>query len=69
MPSALALIAICDDLVSPLLEACDTRPADTRLALGALLGMVNHTAQWYRPRGRLGAGEIAAGYVQLIMGR
>ena len=26
-----------------------------RLALSALLGMVNHTAQWYRPRGRLSA--------------
>src|SRR3954452_4745879 len=29
------------------------RGADERLALSALLGMVNHTAQWYRPRGRL----------------
>src|ERR1700753_3583721 len=30
----------------------------------ALLGMVNHTAQWYRPRGALTPGEIAAGYVE-----
>jgi TetR/AcrR family transcriptional regulator, cholesterol catabolism regulator len=42
--------------------------ADPRLALSALLGMVNHTAQWYRPRGRLSATEIADGYVDLLLG-
>jgi len=42
--------------------------ADPRLALSALLGMVNHTAQWYRPRGRLDATEIADGYVDLLLG-
>ena len=42
--------------------------ADPRLALSALLGMVNHTAQWYRPRGRLDANEIADGYVDLLLG-
>ncbi len=41
---------------------------DRRLALSALLGMVNHTAQWYRPRGRLSAAEIADGYVDLLLG-
>ena len=41
---------------------------DPRLALSALLGMVNHTAQWYRPRGRLSATEIADGYVELLVG-
>jgi len=41
---------------------------DPRLALSALLGMVNHTAQWYRPNGRLDAREIADGYVALILG-
>ena len=40
---------------------------DPRLALSALLGMVNHTAQWYRPRGRLTATEIADGYADLIL--
>jgi hypothetical protein len=29
--------------------------------------MVNHTAQWYRPRGRLTAREIADGYVRSIL--
>jgi AcrR family transcriptional regulator len=38
-----------------------------RLALLALLGMVNHTAQWYRPRGQLTPDEIADGYVALLL--
>jgi len=42
--------------------------ADRRLALVALLGMVNHTAQWYRPRGRLGPDQIADGYLELLTG-
>ena len=45
------------------------RLADARLSLAALLGMVNHTAQWYRPRGRLTAAAIADGYVALIVAR
>jgi TetR/AcrR family transcriptional regulator, cholesterol catabolism regulator len=40
---------------------------DTRLAQLALLGMVNHTAQWYRPRGELAAEQIADGYVALVL--
>ncbi|MGH2866323.1 MAG: hypothetical protein ACRDNK_01980 [Solirubrobacteraceae bacterium] len=39
----------------------------TRLALVALLGMVNHTAQWYRPRGRFSIEEIADGYLSLLL--
>jgi len=35
---------------------------DRGLALLALLGMVNYTPQWFRPRGRLSAAEIAEGY-------
>jgi len=41
--------------------------ADPHLAHLALLGMVNHTAQWYRPRGRFGADEIADGYLALLV--
>jgi len=44
-----------------------TRIDDPRMALSALLGMVNYTAQWYRPRGRLSAAKIADGYVDLIL--
>ena len=40
---------------------------DASLALLALLGMVNHTAQWYRPRGSLNPREIADGYVDLVL--
>ena len=40
---------------------------DRRIALSALLGMVNHTAQWFRPRGRLSPSEIAAGYAALLV--
>jgi AcrR family transcriptional regulator len=45
------------------------RSADPRIALAALLGMVNHTAQWHRPRGRLSATEIADGYADLVLAR
>jgi AcrR family transcriptional regulator len=40
---------------------------DGRLTLLALLGMVNHTAQWYRPRGALMPEQIADGYVALVL--
>ena len=59
-------------LVEDALSRAETGPArpasDPRLALSALLGMVNHTAQWYRPRGRLSATAIADGYVDLLLG-
>jgi AcrR family transcriptional regulator len=42
--------------------AFDDRP----LALLALLGMVNHLPQWYRPRGRLTPEQIADGYWALL---
>ena len=48
-------------------EAGETRLSDGRLLLSALLGMVNHTAQWHRPRGRLSATEIAEGYLTLVL--
>jgi len=60
-------------LAEDVLARQDTDPdhpaRDPRLALFALLGMVNHTAQWYRPRGRLAATEIADGYVDLLLAR
>jgi AcrR family transcriptional regulator len=57
-------------LVAELLdETLGRRPDDgRRLALLALLGMVNHTAQWYRPRGELSPERIADGYVDLVLG-
>jgi AcrR family transcriptional regulator len=56
-----------EELVEEVLEGVPTRLGDRRLTLSALLGMVNHTAQWYRPRGRLDADAIADGYVDLIL--
>src|SRR3954447_12537233 len=38
-----------------------------RLALFALLGMVNHTATWLKPGGRLTTDEIADGYCDMLL--
>ena len=38
-----------------------------RLTLFALLGMVNHTATWLRPGGRLSAEQIADGYCDMLL--
>jgi AcrR family transcriptional regulator len=38
-----------------------------RLALFALLGMVNHTATWLKPGGRLSAEQIADGYCDMLL--
>ncbi|MCW3015934.1 MAG: TetR/AcrR family transcriptional regulator [Solirubrobacterales bacterium] len=52
-------------------EAIDEGAAtgDRRVLLSALLGMVNHTAQWYRPGGRVKVDALADGYVQLVCRR
>ena len=54
-------------LVEDVLARVGSHAGDPRLALFALLGMVNHTAQWYRPRGRLDATDIADGYAELVL--
>jgi AcrR family transcriptional regulator len=41
--------------------------ADRRLATFALLGMVNHLPQWYRPRGRLAVEQIADGFCDMVL--
>jgi AcrR family transcriptional regulator len=48
------------------LVAATAPEGDTRLRVLALLGMVNHTASWYRPGGRLSTDEIADGYWELL---
>jgi TetR/AcrR family transcriptional regulator, cholesterol catabolism regulator len=62
-----------EELLDGILARCesagDATFGDRRLALLALLGMVNHTAQWLRPRGRLTVEQIADGYCDLILGR
>jgi TetR/AcrR family transcriptional regulator, cholesterol catabolism regulator len=59
---------LVEDVLERLAQAGRLRLADRRLALSALLGMVNHTAQWFRPRGRLRPEDVAQGYVDLLVG-
>jgi AcrR family transcriptional regulator len=60
-----------EQLLAEVLEAGERegqfRFEDRDLALLALLGMVNHTAQWVRRKGRLSAEQIADGYVDLLL--
>jgi AcrR family transcriptional regulator len=53
-------------IVAEALDGADPRLRPP-LPLLALLGMVNHTAQWYRPRGALSPEQIADGYVALLL--
>jgi TetR/AcrR family transcriptional regulator, cholesterol catabolism regulator len=41
---------------------------DRALTVRALLGMVNHTSTWLRPRGRLSPEQIADGYCDMLLG-
>ncbi|HEV2752734.1 MAG TPA: TetR/AcrR family transcriptional regulator [Solirubrobacteraceae bacterium] len=58
---------LVEEVLAHVDEAGAATLADRRLALWALLGMVNHTAQWYRARGPLDAQQIADGYVDLLL--
>jgi AcrR family transcriptional regulator len=53
-------------LLADALDAAEV--PDAELARYALLGMVNHTVQWYRPRGPLSPEQIADGYARLVLG-
>ena len=64
-----AFEVLLDDVLRRGEDAGDFAFADRGLALRALLGMVNHTATWFRPRGRLDAGEVADGFCDLLLGR
>lgn len=52
-------------------DVAEGRTSETGPDLGllrfAVLGMVNHTAQWLRPSGRLSPVEIADGYWRFVM--
>jgi AcrR family transcriptional regulator len=58
---------LLEDVIQRVHETGQLALADDRLAVSALLGMVNHTVQWYRPRGRLSPDEIADGYADLLI--
>jgi TetR/AcrR family transcriptional regulator, cholesterol catabolism regulator len=59
-------------ILDGVLERCERGGAlsfaDRALTLRALLGMVNHTSTWLRPRGRLSPEQIADGYYDLLLG-
>jgi AcrR family transcriptional regulator len=57
-----------EELLAGVLGLVDLGVGDRDLALRALLGMVNHTAQWFRPGGRLTSEQIADGYWELLTG-
>jgi AcrR family transcriptional regulator len=59
---------ILDDLLARGEAEGSMRFADRRLSLLALLGMVNYTPQWVRPKGRLTPAEIADGYCAIVLG-
>jgi AcrR family transcriptional regulator len=59
---------LLDDLLARVETQRGLALPDRRLVLGALLGMVNHTAQWYQPRGRLSPQDVADGYLDLVLG-
>ncbi len=58
---------LVDATLARVQESGDAAFSDRRLALSALLGMVNHTAQWYGPNGRLKPAAIAEGYADLLL--
>jgi AcrR family transcriptional regulator len=58
---------LVEDVLGRVEASGRARYGDRRLALSALLGMVNHTAQWYRPGGRLSPAAVAQGYVDLVV--
>jgi TetR/AcrR family transcriptional regulator, cholesterol catabolism regulator len=55
-----------ETILGDLLERAAPAP-DPQLQLLAVLGMVNYTAQWFDPRGRLSAEAIAEGYCDLLL--
>ncbi len=62
-----AFEAIVADVLRRGMDEGAFRVADPQLALLALLGMGNYTAQWYAPDGRLDADAIADGYCALLL--
>ncbi|NLT07724.1 MAG: TetR/AcrR family transcriptional regulator [Solirubrobacterales bacterium] len=57
---------VLDDLLEQGRASGELSYDDRAVTLLALLGMVNHVPQWYRPRGPLGPDEIADGYWRLL---
>jgi AcrR family transcriptional regulator len=59
---------IVDGLLREVEDEGDARFADRATALRGLLGMVNYAPQWFQPRGRLSAEQIADRWCDLLLG-
>lgn len=57
---------LLDDVLERGRDSGELSYDDRAVALLALLGMVNHVPQWYRPRGPLSPEQIADGYWRLL---
>jgi AcrR family transcriptional regulator len=62
----LAFERILDELLARAETSGALDIPDRRLALLALLGMVNYTPTWFRRGGRLRAAQVADGYYELL---
>jgi TetR/AcrR family transcriptional regulator, cholesterol catabolism regulator len=58
---------VLDDVLAAGERSGDFSFSDRRLALMALLSMINYLPQWFRPRGRLSAEEVAEGFCDLLL--
>ena len=58
---------VLDDVLADGERSGDFSFGDRRLALMALLSMINYLPQWFRPRGRLSAEEVAEGFCDLVL--
>ena len=59
---------VLDDVLAAGEQTGDFVFRDRRLALMALLSMINYLPQWFRPRGRLNAEQVADGFCDLLLG-
>ncbi len=55
---------VLDDLVA----AGEFAIEDPALAMRGILGMVNHSPQWFDPAGRLTADQVADGFCDVLLG-
>jgi AcrR family transcriptional regulator len=58
---------LLDEALADVERAGAASLGDRRLALLALLGMVNYAPQWFRRNGRLSATEIADGFCDIVL--
>jgi hypothetical protein len=55
-----AMRTLFEDVIAEGVRAREFASADAKIAALAILGMCNWLYEWYRPRGRLGAEQLAS---------